>query len=567
MSSDSVKYNNEATDFLGVLRHSLKQAAFYIFVFSAAINILLLMLPIYSLQVFDRVLSSGSISTLTALTLIALFCFVLYSVLNSVREYILIKISAWLGEKLNDRIFRLAVNHSSLTGQRMNSQIISEANNVKNFVTSPQVFSLFDLPWSIVFIFVIYMISPEISLLVIFGTAILFALTYLKEFRAKSQLKEITDINHQNMLKGDEIIRYAEVIEAMGMLPDTYGIWKTEYSGIAQHNQAISFLSSQLNSIAKFLRMVLQIGIIALGTYLALNKQMTFGGIIACSILAGKAMGPFDAIMSLWSTYGKFLDSYNSLKTFLNSAAERPVVTNVGQPKGDIEAEKIIFLNPKNKNPIIKGISLKINSGDVIGVIGPSGSGKSTLIKLLAGIYKPTNGVVRIDKGDLFNRNRDDIGKYLGYLPQSIDLMRGTVKQNISRFNPDVSDDAVIAAAKKTEVHELIMGLPQGYDTLIGEGGGVELSGGQKQRIGLARAFYGDPRIIFLDEPNSNLDGAGEMVLLKAVVEAKNEGKTVIMIGHKPSVINIVSKVIVIQNGVVTDYGSKDEVMKKFAKN
>ncbi len=557
---------DERADFLVILKESLRKAVFYILIFSSAINILMLMLPIYSLQVFDRVLSSGSIPTLTALSTLALFCFALYSVFNSVREYILIKISAWLDGKLNERVFKLSVNHSSISGQKMNSQFMMEAATVKNFVTSPQIFAIFDIPWSFVFIFVIFLISPEVALLVTIGALVLFGLTYYKEFKTKPQIKETNDINSRNMKRGDEFIRNAEVIEAMGMYNNTFKLWSDEHNMIQERMRNTAYLSSRLNSISKFLRMTLQIAIIGLGTYLALNKQMTFGGIIACSILAGKALQPFDAIMGIWSSFGNFRDSYTKLRGFLGSANERPESTNLGKPRGAIECEKIIFLKPglMPPVPIIKNLDLKVEAGDVIGLIGPSGSGKSTLMKLLAGIYKPAMGVVRVDGGDVFHRNRDDIGKFIGYLPQSIDLLRGTIKENICRFDPNVKDEDVVNAAKNTGVHELILSMPEAYDTVIGEGN-VELSGGQKQRIGLARAFYGDPSIILLDEPNANLDGMGEQQLLKAIITAKNEGRTLIMISHKPSIVNITNKIVVIRDGAVMDYGAKDEVMAKYA--
>jgi PrtD family type I secretion system ABC transporter len=555
--------NSEKSDFLKLLKESLKKGIFYILIFSSIINLLMLMLPLYSLQVFDRVLSSGSIPTLTALSLIAIFCFFLYSIFNSVREYILIKISSWLDEKLNDRIFKLSVNHSSLSGQKMNSKFLSEANSVKSFVTSPAIFSVFDLPWSFVFIFVIYLISPQIALLVIVGAIILFALTYYKDFKTKPQIMKTSEIAHKNLKRGDEFIRNAEVIEAMGMFSSTYKVWKDEHNHIQERNSNTAYLSSKLNSISKCIRMILQIAIIGLGTYLALNKQMTFGGIIACSILAGKALAPFDAIMSIWAQYGNFKDSYARLKSFLISADERPLATNLGKPKGDIATEKIVFFKPGTMQPIIKGIDIKITAGDVIGVIGPSGSGKSTLIKLLAGIYKPNMGITRLDGGDMQNRNREDVGKYIGYLPQSVDLLTGTIKQNISRFDEAATDEDVVNAAKKTGVHELILSLPQGYDTIIGEGF-VELSGGQKQRVGLARAFYGSPSLVFLDEPNANLDQVGEMMLLRAITIAKQENITLMMISHKPSIINIVSKILVLQDGLVTDFGEKNEIMAKY---
>jgi len=561
---EKTQAKKDKADFLKILKESLRQSVFYIFMFSAIINILSLVLPLYSLQVFDRVLSSGSIPTLTALTTITLFCFVLYSIFNLVREFILVKIGIWLDEKLNDKVFKLSVNHSSISGQRMNNQFVAEAMAVKNFVTSQSIFSLFDLPWSLLFFFVIFMISPWICLLVVSGAIILFILTYYKEFKTKPRTKETNDIASSNTKRGDEFIRNAEVIEAMGMFGSVYKLWKDEHDIVVERTRDTAYLSSKLGSISKCLRMVLQIAIIGVGTYLALQKEMTFGGIIACSIIAGKALGPIDSIMAVWGSFGNFRDSYNKLSRFLGASFERPESTNVGSPEGRITLEKVVFMKPGTLTPIIKGVEMEIMPGETVGVIGPSGGGKSTLIKLMAGIYKPTMGVVKLDGGDIFRRNRDDVGKYIGYLPQSIDLLKGTVKENISRFDHNASDDAVIEAAKETGVHELIMGLPSGYDTIIGEGK-VELSGGQKQRVGLARAFYGKPKLIFLDEPNANLDEVGEFTLLQAILHAKKEGISLVMISHKPSIINIVDKIVVIRDGVVMDFGPKADIMAKYA--
>lgn len=555
-------------NYLITLKKALRAAAFYIFLFSASINIIMLILPIYSLQVFDRVMSSGSIETLVSLTIIAAFLFVMFGIFNGIREVILIKISGWLDKKIGSKIFKLSINHSSVTGDKLGSSFFSDAQTVRQFVTSPTIFSIFDLPWSFLFIFVIYLISPQISLLVSGGAAILFALTFFREFKNKADIKETNEINQDNMRRVDEYVRYSETIEAMGMLPQAYNIWAENQQMVIERTHHTSVFSSLLNSFAKSLRMMLQISIIGLGTYLALQKQMTFGGIIACSILSGRALAPFEAIMSIWGSLSNVRDAYQRLDGFFDQAIERPETINLQKPTGLIELEKVVFVKQAGMMPvpIIKGVDLKIEAGDVVGIIGPSASGKSTLIKLVAGIYKPFQGVVKIDGGDAFQRNRDDIGKYIGYLPQSIDLLKGSIAQNISRFDPDATDEDIIKAAKTCGVHDLVLSFSEGYGTIIG-GGAVELSGGQKQRVALARAFYGEPEIIILDEPNANLDEVGERMLLNAIIAAKKAGKTLIMISHKPAIINITDKIAVIRDGALMDYGSTKEIMSKYARN
>lgn len=555
-------------NFLEILKESLKSALFYLFLFSAAINVIMLILPIYTLQVFDRVLSSGSVETLIALTVIAYFLFFMYGIFNTVREFILIRLSSWLDKRISERVFKLSVNHSGLTGEKLGIQFFNDAQTVKGFVTSPTVFSAFDMPWSFIFILVIYFISPEIALLVVFGSLLLFVMTYIREFRNRDLIKETTELNNNNMRRADEYVRTSETIDAMGMLRDTYDIWSEDNGIIKDRLENTSKFASALNSISRSFRMLVQITITGYGTYLALQNDMTFGGIIACSILAGRAMAPFDAIMSVWSNFGNVKESYDRLHTFFGHAEEREGDMELDPPSGDIKLEKAVFAKPGPMPgtivPIIKGVNMQITSGDVIGIIGPSASGKSTLVKLIAGIYKPYSGHIRYDGGDIFHRSREEVGRHIGYLSQSIDLLRGTIKENIARFNPNATDEEVVEAAKKTGVHDLVLSFQDGYDTVIGDGK-VELSGGQKQRVGLARAFYGDPKIIILDEPNANLDEIGERMLLQAIYNAKKEGKTIIMISHKPAIINITDKIAVVRSGELVEFDLTKKIMGKYA--
>lgn len=562
------KKEDKSVNYLQMLRASMKSAVFYIFMFSAAVNLIMLILPIYTLQVFDRVLSSGSIETLVSLTVIAAFLFVIFGIFTGIREIFLIKISGWLEEKIGKKLFKISVNHSSVTGDKIGSTFFNDANTVKNFITSPAIFSLFDIPWSFVFIFVIYLISPQIALMVGFGAIILFGLTVLREFRNKPYITETNQLSNENMRRADEYIRNSETLEAMGMLPEAYDVWQKNQSMIIERNTNSSTFSSVLNAFSKSLRMMLQISIIGYGSYLALSKEMTFGGIIACSILSGRALAPFDALTSIWSNLGVVKDSYARLNQFFSEGKERPKTINFDKPSGNIELDKVVFMRPGATMPvpIIKGVSFKVEAGDVVGVIGPSASGKSTLVKLVAGIYKPFQGQVKIDGGDVYMRNREELGKHIGYLPQSIDLLNGSIKDNIARFDPEAEDADVIKAAKATGVHELILSFPDGYNTMIGEGTTM-LSGGQKQRIALARAFFGDPQIIILDEPNANLDEVGERMLLNAIVNAKKEGKTVFLIAHKPAIVNITSKIVVIRDGQVMDFGDTAEIITKYARS
>ncbi len=555
-------------NYLTLVKKSLRSAFWGVFFFTSVTNIIMLMMPIYSLQVYDRVMSSGSLETLGALTLIAVFLFTLYGIFNAVRENMLVRVSGWLDKTIGEKLFKTSVNHASMTGERLNSQFFQEASAVKNFITNPSIFSLLDIPWSFVFLFVIYLISPEICLLVVGVTIILFILTYIKEVKTKPEIKETNEIHQANMRRADEYIRFSETVDSMGMLPATYSVWEKDNNLVVDRNMKTASITTTIGSISKAIRVILQILITTVGVYLALEGKLTFGGIIACSTLAGKAIQPFDAMMGVWGSFSNMRDSFRRLYQFFDVANERPETMAVGRPAGEIEVDKLVFArsNGMMPVPVIKGISMKIEPGDVVGIIGPSASGKSTLMKLMLGIYKPYQGAVRLDGGDISKRGREDLGRYLGYVPQTIDLLRGTVKQNICRFDENARDEDVVQAAQKAGCHELVLSLPDGYNTIVGEGK-MELSGGQRQRVALARAFYGDPQIIMLDEPNSNLDEVGERMLLNAILTAKKSGATIVMITHKPSIVNITNKIAVIKDGQLAEFGGTAEIMGKYAKS
>ena len=314
--------SNKKENYLITLKKALKASFVYIFLFSAAINLIMLILPIYSLQVFDRVMSSGSVETLLSLTVVAAFLFIMFGIFNGIRELMLIKISGWLDQKIGHKIFKLSINHASITGDKLGASFFNDAATVRQFVTSPTIFALFDIPWTFIFLFVIYLISPMISLLVGAGAAILFLFTFVREFKNKDEIKETNEITQENYKRVDEYIRFSETIEAMGMMPQAYDIWAENQNTIIERSKSTSAFSSILNSFAKSLRMMLQISIIGLGTYLALQKEMTFGGIIACSILSGRALAPFEAIMSIWGSLGNVRDSYRRLGEFFDAAQE-----------------------------------------------------------------------------------------------------------------------------------------------------------------------------------------------------------------------------------------------------
>jgi ATP-binding cassette subfamily C exporter for protease/lipase len=550
-------------NYLDVMNHALRGAVWYLFLFSAALNLAMLMLPIYTMEVFDRVVGSNSIETLVALTIIAMFVFIIYGFFSYIREYTLIKLNAWLDSKVSEKIIKLTINHTSVTGQKLGGQFIHDMNTLKQFIASPGLLSFLDLPWSLVFMLMVFMISWEIGIFVLIGVSVLFFLTFYREKMNKERMSITGMIAVGNNRRAEEYIRNAETVDSMGMLDNLFNLWKHNNDEVIFRQNTTSVFASKLNSFSKSLRMIMQVCIMGMGTYLALHNQILFGGIIACSILAGRAMAPFDTIMGVWSSYGHVQEAYGRLKEFFEQGVERPKTLNLDKPEGNIKIENLTFR--RGDQDILKDINLEINKGDVISIIGPSASGKSTLAKLILGIYKPSSGNVWVDGADIFKWTREDVGRHIGYLPQTIDLFPGTVKENISRFEPDATDESILKASRITGVHEVILKLPDSYETFIGDGK-VELSGGQRQRVALARAFFNDPNIIVLDEPNSNLDEVGENNLIRAILAAKQAGRTVIMVCHKPSIVNVTDKIVVISEGKIADYGSTQEVIGKYVR-
>ena len=349
------------------------------------------------------------------------------------------------------------------------------------------------------------------------------------------------------------------------MMPAMMQRWQKANDEATMLHSLASARSGMIGAVAKSLRMILQIAIMGTGGYLALKGEMTAGGIIACSILSGRALSPFEQAIGAWGQLKAYQKSRSRLQQQLLRVPPRKDTLSLPEPKGTVVFEKVVYAAPNTPKAILKGINFTINAGEAIGIVGPSGAGKSTMVKLMVGVWRPNSGTVRLDSADVFTWKREEFGRHIGYLPQDVELFEGTVKENIARMQEDVNDELVIRAAKLAGVHDLILHLPEGYETNIGVGG-TSLSAGQRQRIGLARAFFGDPRLVVLDEPNSNLDEMGEQSLLAAMRNAKQLGMTTVIISHRPSILTYVDKVMVVQDGMVTDYGPTREIMTKYSK-
>lgn len=545
-------------------RRSFLKALRYVFLFSFIANILMLALPIYTLQVLDRVISSRSLDTLFWLSLLMLTLFAIFGLFQAIRSISLVKLGEWLDQKLGILLLKKSVANSAVFVGASGSQNLRDLNTVKSFVTGAGINSFLDAPWSLVFIAVIFFIHHMLGFIALFGSIFLFLIAILNEYAVRRSLKEANEHSIKMMNQVEVSARNAEVVEAMGMMDDLSRRWRELSLQMIEKQAEASNRSAVIMATAKAFRMMLQIFIMGTGAYLVLEHELTPGGIIACSILAGRALAPFESAIGMWSPFKNAMQALGRLEKAIEQNPDRQQSMALPAPKGLITGEKVLYAPPGSVKTIIKGLNFEIAAGETIGLVGPSAAGKSTLAKLIAGVWKPSAGVIRLDGADVYTWKREDFGKYMGYVPQGVELFDGTIRDNIARFREDATDEAVVRAAQLANVHELILSLPNGYETEIGVAGS-NLSAGQRQRIALARAFYGDPSVLVLDEPNSNLDDIGEAALTAAVRNAKKMNMTVIVISHRPSLLAHVDKIMVMRDGLIVDYGTAHEVLSKYA--
>ena len=527
--------------------------------FSLFINILLLVSPLYMLQVYDRVLTSRSHDTLVALTVLAIGLIALSAFLELVRSRILVRLSARLDAHLSETVF------SALFRQRLRSrgasgtQPLRDLEAIRTFLTGTGLLAFFDSPWTPIFLTIIFLFHPILGVIALTGAAILFTLAVISEFATRGPLRKS---GAQSVLAydfADSTLRNAEAIRAMGMLPQIRARWLARHmEGLASQSDGTD-RAGLLTSIAKLIRPGLQVAMLGAGAYLVLQEAITPGVMIASSIIMGRALAPVEGAINNWRSFIAARSAHGRLRKLLEENPEADDTLELPAPKGQIRVESATVIPPGAEAPVLRGVSFEIKPGETVGVIGPSAAGKSTLARLLVGVWPPAVGHMRLDGADLCNWAPERLGPSIGYLPQDVELLAGTIAENIARFEePDAQ--AVIEAAKLCDAHEMILSLKDGYDTQIGEQGGI-LSGGQRQRIGLARALYGNPAVIVLDEPNASLDGEGETALKVALQRLKERERTVVIISHKPQILASVDNVLVLRNGQLDMYGSRDEVL------
>lgn len=524
------------------------------------LNLLQLVLPLYMMQVYERVMNSRSIDTLVLLTIVSVGGLLVSAVLDFIRSRTYLITAEIFASRLNVATLRAAVSSSLRPAARNAAQAVRDLNDLRLFITGSAVAVPFDAAWAPVFLGVLFMLHPAYGVLALAACAILIGLSIVTEIATKRPLAEANQATVKAFTDVGNAMRHAEVIEAMGMLNAFTRRWQLSQQRMLERLNRGNARAKAIAAASKSARMILQIAMIATGAVLVIDRAASPGSIIAASIIMGRLLAPFEQLIEGWRQWIFAATAYRRLSEVLSSHDSGRQRIALPRPDGKLVVDRMSFVPPGTEKPVLKGISFTLEPGEVLGVIGPSAAGKSTLARLLVGVWEPTAGGVYLDGHNVFLWERENFGRYVGYVPQSISLLDGTIRENIARL-ADVPPEEVINAAKKADIHEMIGRLPFGYDTEIGEGG-FSLSGGQRQRVALARALIGDPRLLVLDEPNANLDAMGEQALLQAILEAKRAGTTVVLIAHRPSIISIVDKILVLRDGMVDQFGPRTDIIK-----
>ena len=529
-------------------------------IFTACINLLLLVPSIYMLEVYDRVLTSRNSNTLFMLTLIIVGLFVIYAALDAIRSYAVIEMGKKIDAQLNQRTFTAAFEQNLKQRGGVAGQALNDLSTIRQFVTGQSLFAFFDAPWFPFYLIVIYLFSPWLGLFATVCTLLMLILAIVNERITHEPLGKANSVAVQSANLATNNLRQAEVLESMGMLPAIRSRWFQLHTQFLEWQAVASQRAATMGAMTKFLRTLMQSLILGFAAYLVLQNSLSPGMMIAATILLGKALSPVESVINVWRQWRGVVSSYERLEKLLSDNPPRTPGMSLERPQGFVEFDRVYAAPPGVNLPVLKDVSFKIEPGDVLGVIGPSASGKSTLARVAVGIWPGVPNCARIDGADVYQWNKDELGPAIGYMPQDIEVFPGTVSENIARFSEHESSD-VIAAAKSAGVHDMILHLPEGYDTKIGDGG-VGLSGGQKQRLALARALYGNPSVVVLDEPNSNLDDAGEQALVSAIIGLRQRKATVILITHRSTVLQATTKLLLLREGSVVLFGPTGQVLE-----
>ena len=528
-------------------------------VLSAIANLLLLTPTLYMLQVYDRVMTSGSELTLLAVSLITLFLFGVMAVSERLRSHVLVGAGMRLDERLGTRVFNASFEANLGQSGASPSRAFSDLIEIRQFLTGAGIFALFDVPWAPIYIVVTFMMHPLLGY-----TSLAFAvfqglLAWYGHRNSQAPTEAAVRANQQSHAYLQSKLRNSEVLESMGMLPHLAQRWHKQHEQALAATSRSQAIAHRITAYSKFLRYTQQSLALGAGALLVIDGQLSPGGMIASNVLMSRALQPIDMLVSTWRSFISARGAYSRLEKLLNQYPEPDPALSRVPPTGAVTLRGVFATAPARAEPILKGVDIDIPAGTVVAVVGPSGSGKSTLARTMIGIWPQVSGEVLLDGLPISGWDRSELGPHIGYLPQDVELFDGTIAENIARF-AELDSDKVIAAARAAGLHDMILRFPKGYDMPIGEAGGL-LSGGQRQRIGLARAVYGNPALVVLDEPNANLDDAGEAALARAVQELKARGRTVVLVTHRPSALAACDRIVLLRNGEVAADGPRDEVL------
>ncbi|RRV10118.1 type I secretion system permease/ATPase [Pseudomonas sp. v388] len=531
--------------------------------FSGVINLLVLVPSLYMMQVYDRVLTSRNETTLLMLTLIAMGLFLFSGLIEWVRGQVMIRMSAGLDDALGERIFDAAFARSLREHNANPAQVLSDLASLRQLITGQGLIALLDAPWLPIFLLVAFIFHPWFGVLTLVLALILVGLALWGELATRTRLGEANRLGVQSAGYVNSTLHNAEVIQALGMLGPLRDRWSLMQQRIIAAQAHASDRSARITSATRFVRISGQSLSLGLGALLVLEGQLSAGMMIAMSLLLGRALAPVEIAIGSWKQFTSGRQSYQRLSQLLHQHPREPLRMPLPPPSGALRLEQLYAGPPGATQPSLRGINLALNKGEVLAVIGASASGKSTLARAMVGVWPPMGGSVRLDDAEISQWTHDALGPHLGYLPQDIELFDGSVADNIARFG-EQDAEKIITASRHAGIHEMILRFPKGYDTLLGPGG-LGLSGGQKQRLGLARALYGNPSLIVLDEPNSNLDEAGELALIQAISTLKAAGSTVVLITHRPSVLAVADHILLLKDGAQQAFGPRDAVLKALA--
>lgn len=552
--------NRAGPDELTVFRRRNAWLLWTVGLFSMAVNALMLTGPLYMLQVYDRVLGSRSAETLLALSVLILFLFAMMAVLDFARGRVAARYGARLQDALDTRIFAAALARAQRTGEGQTA--LQDLAAVQRLAASPVFMALFDLPWTPLFIAAILLFHPWLGALAVVGMALLIVLALVNRARSHGPIADAAMAAQSADRVGAEMQGEAELIRALGMQGNAFARWHRQRRIALAEGMRASDLVGGFSATTRSLRLLMQSAILGLGAYLVLQAEMTAGAMIAGSILLGRALAPIDMVIGQWNAIAEAGQSWQRLRALLRDEVAAAPRMPLPQPKARIEVSQLSVIPPGAQVPTLRGVSFAIAPGEAVGIIGPSGAGKSTLARAMTAVWQPAVGQIRLDGATLDQYDPDALGHYIGYLPQSVTLFAGTIAENIARLSAKPDTQKVVAAARMAGAHEMILALPDGYETLV-SGLGARLSGGQIQRIGLARALYGAPVLVVLDEPNAALDNDGSLALNNAVQAIKADGRAVLIMAHRPSAIRECDKLLVLSGGTTVMFGPTQEVLQK----